>query len=284
MALSLNALTDFESVSARLGLEDGQRALVELLINSVSDQFASLCNRRFVYEAGVVERKKTYGTTTLLLDRCPVGPIASVADIGGVSPVELDASAYQVENPDIGALFRAGGWPWSAAARPGPNFDRDPQAGTERPSVVVTYAGGFITSPQAYGASAWPGATKAVAVGRLCRPATTSQLWQASAGTTGGAEPSWTVAPALGDTVVDGSVTWTYLGTTGSAGSRGTAATLPYDLEDACARAVVSAWKSRADDQTVTSESLGSASFSYDRSKGLPPPVMAVLASYQRGA
>jgi hypothetical protein len=82
----------------------------------------------------------------------------------------------------------------------------------------------------------------------------------------------------------------TYVGGYVLPGDGGTR-TLPYDLEDACVRAVVTRYRRRGLDSTITSEALGDASVSYSgvntaigRGVGgeLPDDVIPTLDRYRR--
>ena len=58
--------------------------------------------------------------------------------------------------------------------------------------------------------------------------------------------------------------------------------TLPYDLEQICIDTVVVMYRERGENKAITSESLMSASVSFDRSARLTQAAMAGLAPYQR--
>lgn len=56
---------------------------------------------------------------------------------------------------------------------------------------------------------------------------------------------------------------------------------LPYDIEDACVMLVATRWGSRGERRDIVSESVMSASFTYQRG-GLPQEVIDILGPYRR--
>jgi hypothetical protein len=270
VALALYALTDYATIAAEIGLSGSTgQALIERLIGVASSAIDRATRRRLLYQAGIVEKAAMQGRAGLILDRYPLVVLGAAADDRG----PVDPSELSTEDADAGILTRSTGWPWSANLRPGLSLltlDRD--AGTEVKSATITYAGGYITGPQAYGARTWPGSTKSLAVGTLCKPASPSpaQLWRAQPATvnvdlvTGLVEPTWPSSPEVGDALTDGALVWVYLGLAGAAGDRGTAVSLPDELEQACVVEVKARYYSRNRDPALKSEAVGAASKSYD--------------------
>jgi len=304
MSLADNALTDYATVAADVGLSGGaDQLLVERLINFASGALKRYCNRPLAYLAGIAEPLRMEGGPRLLVTRTPVLALGQITVDDGV----LDATDYYLEDAFAGFIWRDAGWPWSALMRAGRtelNFTQDQEPLSEKTRTTVAYAGGYITSPQAYGASVWPAAGKTVAVGTLMKPASQpTQLWVATPVdpkqpmVTGSVEPSWPASPnaarlakqALvgGETETDGNVLWTYLGSCGAAGAPGTAvldsgAGVPPDLEQACILTVKAHYRERADNPNVKSESLLGASITYDRTKLLPPQAMSLADQFRR--
>lgn len=289
MALSPTALTDYASVALRLGLSGtADQALIEAFIGEASDALETFCGRAFTYQPDHADTLPAMGGPKLLVERTPVYAMASVV-VGGVT---VDPSEYALQDAQAGIIYRRGGWPWTARFRGDLNFTNDKQPGSEEAEVVATYPGGFITPAQAYGAAGWPGAAQAVALGALLKDPN-GGLWMGiAAGVTGGTQPTWANPPAAraritqvgiasGSTQTDGSVTWMYLGTAGSAGARGTAPTLPADLERACFLTVAAAYRERKDNPNTTSESVLGVSMSVER-VDLPPGAQALALRYAR--
>lgn len=257
MALNSNALTDYATVAADLGLSGStDQSLIERFINVASGAISRFTMRDLEYQATVTESVALPGGPKLLLQRTPIVLVTSIVVTQGADPI--DPSEWYVYDAEVGIIWRDAGWPWSAQFRPDLNFTRDQMPGLENKVGTVVYSGGYITSPQAYGAAAWPGATTAVVLGTLARPsAHTTQLWMATvAGTSGGTEPSWPSSPSVGATITDGGVTWTYQGTAGSTGSAGTAVTLPPELEEAAIITTKAMYRERKDNPNVTREGL----------------------------
>lgn len=145
MALSSDALTTVATVLDELDVADdggAVRARVERYINLASAWAARICGRTFVYGAAVVERHRGMGTVRLHLGR----PIVSITSIV-VDGTTLDADSYLVEDATAGVVFREAGFPWTAQAQPGPSYHLVP--GSEEPSIVVTYAGGWVSPAHA---------------------------------------------------------------------------------------------------------------------------------------
>lgn len=294
MALAANALVDYATVKAQLRLSsDTDQVLIEGFINAASGLITAFCNRQLAYAAGIAERKAGFGEPDLLLDVTPVAVLGSItrSSDGYVYPQD----SYELMDAGMGQVWNDAGWPWTAQLRPGVTLlTLDQQAGTEKKDYLVRYAGGFITGPMALAAAAWPGASKTIAVGLLCKPTgQPTQLWRATPAdaaaslVTSSGEPSWPASPAVGDTLTDGTVVWVYLGTVGSAGQPGTAVSCPADLAQACATEVIARYRSSTRDPTITSESVGAASRTYggvasEDTGGLCAAAAAMVREYRR--
>jgi hypothetical protein len=146
VALSADALTTVATVLDEIDLAEADsktRTRVERYINAASSLVRSICGRQLTYAAGIVEKRPGFGGCRLLLDRTPIVAVASVVVDGDT----LDASEYEIEDAAVGFVFRAAGWPDTALITATPSGHAAP--GTEAPSIVVTYTGGWVTPAQA---------------------------------------------------------------------------------------------------------------------------------------
>lgn len=171
-------------VESRLEIT-GETALLQDLIREVQDLFEHELERpipRQVYSEALpgLDRRD------LVLTVWPLEAESLSVTVDGDSVTDFTTEA------DRGTLWRESGWP----------ADEDPSR------VVVAYAGGWVLPAEV---SDWQAST-AYAAGRWARPTVRTAsplLFQCtSAGTSAGTEPDWSAA-AAGDTVADGSVTWT---------------------------------------------------------------------------
>lgn len=143
MALTAQALTTLDALKAELGIHSGHEdAYLEALIERSSARLASLCERSFHHQAGVVERATGYATPFLLLRVRPVLSVASVVVRGET----LGADSYRIK-PAEGLLVRTCG-AWGRYAQ-GWGVEREPIAGSELDEAIVTYTGGYVTPAQA---------------------------------------------------------------------------------------------------------------------------------------
>lgn len=108
MALSVQALTTVANVKTYLGITDAsQDAMITQLINSVSDDIASRCNRVFL-SAERTEKLAGNGRQALLLTFYPVTDVKSVT----LNDTALTAGTDFVVEADEGYLFKMEGvWP-----------------------------------------------------------------------------------------------------------------------------------------------------------------------------
>lgn len=143
--LQANALTTLSAVLDELDLPRGDRKRddrVRRLINELSDFVAGYCGRA-LHAATVTEATPGFGLTDLVLRRRPIISVATVTIDGSA---ETDFTVRDISPGVPGVLFRAGGWPNTAAARAG--LVNQFASGTEESSIVVVYDGGFVTPHQ----------------------------------------------------------------------------------------------------------------------------------------
>lgn len=113
------------------------------LIAVASAAVRGLLNRtQLHWQAGFVEKVPGYGTDSLVLDLTPVLSVASVVLPDGTAVTDYTKH----EN---GVLFREAGWPFTGRLRGGLPPAADPIAGSEAPTIEVTYTGGWVTPGQA---------------------------------------------------------------------------------------------------------------------------------------
>lgn len=138
LALADNALTTVEAVEHELQITPGSE--VERLtryVNAASEAIERYCGRKFYRSAGIVEAVPGYGTTDLFLSRSPIESVDSVV----YDTTTIDPTDYSVGG-GRSTLFRAGGWLWTVGTFTGASGGI-PLPGTEEPTFVVTYAGGY---------------------------------------------------------------------------------------------------------------------------------------------
>lgn len=158
MSLDPNALTDAATVQARLRLAGGtDTALIEQLIDEASSEIEAFTARKLSYLDVVTDNIAPRGGPRISVDRTPLVSIASITDAvqGLVDPAE-----YAIDDPDIGTIYRERNWLASAQLMSGLNFDRDPEPGTEKRTLTVVYAGGYLTGPQVAVGGAYAGQTR----------------------------------------------------------------------------------------------------------------------------
>jgi hypothetical protein len=146
------ALTDTATARSVLGLIDSsQDALIQLLINAVSEAMSHEIRRPVHYRAGIVERVPGFGGCRLRVSGRPILSIASIdlLDIDGTVIETYASDSYEIEDSDglLGMIYRPAGWPDTARQNAG--FTLKPMPGTERSSIQVTYTAGWITPFQA---------------------------------------------------------------------------------------------------------------------------------------
>jgi len=135
MALASNSLTTISECESELGLTaSAQDALLTRYINTASDQIADYCNRKFFYDAAIVEKVGGSNDNFLYVGRTPLSTITSVVWLGDDSTV--GASTYEIWESDQGAIYKENGW-----------NDITLNA-TYLTRYKVTYKGGWITPQQ----------------------------------------------------------------------------------------------------------------------------------------
>lgn len=146
MAVAANALTTLATVLDELGLEQDsgvKDTRLERYINAASDFVASFCGRTFQRADNIAEKVRGRGGTLIQVSRRPIITIDSIT----VDLATVAATDYHVDNAGRGLIFRSTGWPWEPARMPGLSYA--PIPGTEEPTIIVTYDGGFVTPAQA---------------------------------------------------------------------------------------------------------------------------------------
>lgn len=146
MALSENCLTTLSAVKDELRISEADTTYdtpLERYIQSVSAAFETLCDRKFHFGAGIVEKVPGYGTRLVVLSRRPVVSVSSVV----VDGATLSSGDYELHDAEAGLLYRSCGWPWTASTQASATYYQVP--GTEERSIAVTYTGGYVTPVQA---------------------------------------------------------------------------------------------------------------------------------------
>jgi hypothetical protein len=146
VAVAAHALTTLATVLDELALEQDtgpKDTRLERYINAASEFVRTFCGRSFHREDNIAESVRGRGGTLIQVSRRPIITIDSIT----VDGATLQASTYSVDDADRGLIFRSTGWPWEAARMPGLSYQ--PIPGTEEPTIVVTYDGGFVTPAQA---------------------------------------------------------------------------------------------------------------------------------------
>ncbi len=100
MSLKNNALTTYESIKARLGLlDDTEQALIEGLINEVSQEISNYCKRKFNLQT-YNEKYKGNNYTDLLLNQYPITELKEVL----IAETEIELTEIEVLEED-GILY-----------------------------------------------------------------------------------------------------------------------------------------------------------------------------------
>lgn len=180
------ALIDLESVKANLGIEDdtSRDALLQGYIVVASSAITELFGRELARQTYRLKGREHGGKTILL--RCnPIDPDSVSITLDGE-----EFTCWRLEDPEVGTLYLGSGCgDW-----------------------VITYKGGFLlpgTEVARGVVTDWTAAT-AYPLGAFVRPVaglSALRLECTTAGTSGATEPTW--PDEGGDTVNDGSVTWT---------------------------------------------------------------------------
>lgn len=150
MALTVHALTKWETVRDELGQTGtANQTVFERIVNAVSEAIEMVAGgRHFERGAAIIERVRGNGTSRLILSRTPIVSIASIERLNqdGTVAETYTASTYEIENAAAGFVYRADGWPWTGQSAS--DIAGSPLPWTERASLRVTYAGGWIAPPQ----------------------------------------------------------------------------------------------------------------------------------------
>lgn len=135
MALNANALATVANFNADTG--NTVTATAERFINAASEAIEAWLCRRLQYVAAQVETLPAFGTTRLMVARTPLRAVTSIVLDGST----MDSTSYSVEDSDAGIIYRQSGFTWGAST--GVAAEPYVLPGTEKPSYVVTYGGGY---------------------------------------------------------------------------------------------------------------------------------------------
>lgn len=149
-------LTTAATVADALGVTSGTK--VDRAVSVASDAIAKFIGRRLHYGPSISEKLAGYVDQVRLV--LSVRPVISVASVVLPGNVTLGADAYELENLELGWLYRASGWPYTGLIRAGLLYDT-PAVGTEREAIVATYAGGWVTPAQA-ASPGWAGPARSL--------------------------------------------------------------------------------------------------------------------------
>lgn len=161
MALSIHALTTWETMQAELGLSGtSDQTVIERLINAASEEIERVAQRHFEYVAGHAERVAGHGTNLLIVSHAPIRSVAAIDYIDGAGLVSHSyaSTEYAIHDAKAGLVAWTGGtdvlrgnvsgWPWTADAA-GDTIRGEPLPGSERKALRVVYDGGWVTPEQA---------------------------------------------------------------------------------------------------------------------------------------
>lgn len=146
------------TVATELGVEAGDPRLPRLIAAASSAILGATRRSRVHYDAARVEKCPGHGRPRLVLELTPVLSVGSVVMPDGSA---LSVGDYSLEEPEAGFLYRAGGWPFTGAARAGLPPASDPAVGSEAATITVTYAGGWVTPAQAM-KNGWAGPARSL--------------------------------------------------------------------------------------------------------------------------
>jgi hypothetical protein len=180
-------LVALSQVKQWLGLtDDFSDAVLQSLIATASSAIVGAGGLGFPLARQTYEYKtKGNGKREMYLSPLPVDPESVEITINGG-----EVTDWSVEDAEWGLLFRSSGWTCSSDGSP---------------NVVVTFQAGYLLPNDI---AAW-GASSARTAGSWTRSSSPAVLRFecTTAGTTGATEPTWPTE--AGETVVDGSATWT---------------------------------------------------------------------------
>ena len=147
------------------------------------------------WHQGYEEKGPSQGGLFLRLQSWPIDRVSSVVDADGDT---ITATDYEISGMRRDRLYREDGWTCPT--------DHGGQHGDRDLDYTSTYYAGWLMPGQVIN---WK-ATRAFAIGEWARSTDTSvglRFEATTGGTTDSSEPTWPTA--AGDTVVDGTVTWT---------------------------------------------------------------------------
>jgi hypothetical protein len=145
------------TVATELGASDIDPRIPRL-VSAASRAITRLLNRRLHFGAAISEKARGHGRSLLCLD---VTPLVSVASVTLADGTVLTGSEFSIENAEAGLLYRVSGWPSTGRFRGGLPPQTDLDAGSEAASIVVVYAGGWVTPAQA-SSSGWSGPARSL--------------------------------------------------------------------------------------------------------------------------
>jgi hypothetical protein len=151
----LSDLTTSVAVALELGISPSDLR-VPRLIAVASAAIKAYLDRGDLHYGERTEKIKGYGTRLIVVKCAPIDTITAIVIDGQT----LDAPTYEVEESSTGIIARIGGvWPFTG-------FDRASVAGgvvagTESPSIRVTYKCGWVTPNQASSAG-WAGPARSL--------------------------------------------------------------------------------------------------------------------------
>lgn len=218
-------LTTLQHVADELGItvgdDDTTDRLLKRYIKQASQRFAKATGRQFYNKSDHEERVRGFDDPIIhVKDHLPIEEVTKIEYDDGQTKVEIPESHWIVQDKGQGAIRRvAGTWTFSGETYIGSR--EYPMVGTEKPLIVVTYSGGYVSPQQAED---------------------------------------------------DGSLE----------------RDLPYDIEDAVIGQVVQRYRQKDLDPTVSSETIGDASVSYNTGGAGEQSVhdrrwCAAVAAYKRG-
>ncbi len=287
--LADNALTTLARVKEDLGIAVGVTTYDERLkraINAASQSIESYCGRIFQRNTAITEKVAGYGRNRLRVSRTPLNGVTSIAYDG----IYLASDSIEVDDARAGIIHVEGGVYWTAYAKG--DISHGPLPGTERKLYTIVHDAGWVSPKQEAAMSGGPNLTFAAT-----SPATITRT--AGSWVTDGfaANLPVTIAGSSSNNgtfkvaSVSASVLTLASGETlttegPSAGCTATIVrALPWDLEEACAELARSMHQGKGRDPSVTSESIGPWSASYNvitQGGDFPPSVRRVIDRYRR--
>jgi hypothetical protein len=255
-------------------LDDLERAAT-----GVAERF---CQREF--GRGVFsETVPGYGGVTLMLSRTPVVAVTSVVHDGAI------IADYVIDNPDVGTLYRALGWQWSAGT--GWYLDSYIVPRSEEPVFTVVYTAGYLMPEDDVASKdlSVDASDKSfnLPVGQTFPLLVAGDVIESSGFGTAANNATWTVVSRTAQKVI---VAESGLSTEAAAANPRAlrVRTLPDDVTKAAIDICKGLYISRQRDPMVASRSITGLSVTYAAAmaggRALPPMAQALLAPWQRVA